>query len=910
MSSKRIIGSAEILGNLAIGGKYAMRTFNGTSPDANTGIVNYPIYNRSEVQRILDMLPISRIGEMDYLPLNVNGSYEGATSNSDIYRVQPTIIEDDGTGVVLRAGTNGSEKGFYYSFIRDLRNVSSLTQDMVISTTSKYKPSILSAGESVTRFIGSNGYELLVSYTSNLNYIFTLTNGTFNETSHIHAKLVGTQFNTDKPLYAHIVGANIFIWCKDTTVTNGGMAYTLYTVSKSDVINGTMTSFAKVTGFSGQTVRNTSYSSSNNIRVFDSYFSTNSDSDSLFVINSPVNSVEYIDYNDYNIQANASSDNSRIRVTLYITPRFSTPLIVSPVFATGISFVYTISSKSMSLDGSARAPVTVSYTNNKFVVSNQFEISMSNFTGSKNSLSSLGDCGSICQTTDGLVFTSKSRWVSDETYGLQLYKVQGTPYDSWVASSRKASDLINVNVKPTYGSAVGENLLGVRFIDTRKILLACSSTSNGVTYGYDSTVYSQIGENPTHTYNSVTTGKSIEGFAPESERKYLGNSYDYSAMISLIAEDGTVRSYGSSFIEGITKDATGLLDPVTMTFSGKYTISDATLMELKQSIITSSKISGTSTSRICFYYVPDTTFSRSMAVVCTYSPTNNQGYAIFAEVDVVLSGSEITSASVYSTRYEVEDNVSGIQSNAILKRCTGMTVAKYTGFNYLGIDTIHQFTVPGDVHQKMMIAKVKNGDISSNRYFTTYHVNANNSFAFQHGAIPNVGFGYYNFNISDLQTKAVFSVFGTTEAQMDGLIAGTGAVLNNYVIVSQDVAQGFNVYFTRDVPVFLGGMFDRLPVQSIDLKTIKTNPANSTFYIYIQMDRNTGKAAYVISTTLLDETLTNVYIGNIITGSTSITSIDTEKVTRFLTYRPSTTKRGSAIPASTGVPSGPGSRWK
>lgn len=844
---------------------------------------------------------------MDYLPLNVNGSYEGATSNSATYRVQPTIIEDDGTGVVLRAGTNGSKNGFYYSFIRDLRNVSSLTQDMVISTTTEYKPSILSAGESVTRFIGSNGYELLVSYTSNLNYIFTLTNGTFNETSHIHAKLVGTQFNTDKPLYAHIVGTNIFIWCKDTTVANGGMAYTLYTVSKSNVIDGTMTSFTKVSGFSGQTVRSTSYSSSNNIRVFDSYFSTTSGSDSLIDINSPVNNVEYIDYNDYNIQANASTDNSKIRVTLYITPRFKTPLAISPVFPTGISFVYTISSKSMSLDGSARAPVTVSYTNNNFVVTNPFEISMSNFTGSTNSSSSLGDCGSICQTSDGLVFTSKSRWVSDETYGLQLYKVQGTPYDSWVASTRKASDLININVKPTYGSAVGENLLGVRFIDSRKILLACSSTSDGVTYGYDSTVYSQIGANPTHTFDSVATGTTIEGFAPEADRNYLGNSYDYSAMISLIAADGTVRSYGSSFIEGITKDADGLLDPVTMTFSGKYTMPDATLMALKQSIITSSNISGTSTSRICFYYVPDTTFSRSMAVVCTYNPTNNQGYAIFAEVDVVLSGSEITSASVYSTRYEVLGNVSGIQSNALLKRCTGMTVAKYAGFNYLGIDTIHQFTVPGDVSQKIMIAKVKNGDISSNRYFTTYHVS--NGLAFQHGAIPNVGFGYYNFNNSDLQTKAVFSVFGTTEAQMDGLIAATGAVLNNYVIVSQDVAEGFNVYFTREVPVFLGGMFDRLPVQSIDLSTIKTNPANSSFYLYIQMNRNTRKAAYVISTTLLDETLTNVYVGDIITGSTSITSIDTEKVTRFLTYRPSTTKRGSAIPASTGVPSSSGTRW-
>ncbi|AXC39477.1 UNVERIFIED_ORG: hypothetical protein [Escherichia phage CMSTMSU] len=156
-----------------------------------------------------------------------------------------------------------------------------------------------------------------------------------------------------------------------------------------------------------------------------------------------------------------------------------------------------------------------------------------------------------------------------------------------------------------------------------------------------------------------------------------------------------------------------------------------------------------------------------------------------------------------------------------------------------------------------------------------------------------VGFGYYHLQDSDYQTKAVFSLFGTTSAQMDGLIDGSGTVQDKIVVVSQDVAEGFTVYFTREVPVFLGGMFDRLAIQTIELSLLKLTQLTVLFYLYIQMNRNTRKAAYVISTTLLDETLTNVYVGDIVTGSTSITSIDTEKVTRFLTYRPSTTKRGS-----------------
>lgn len=909
MSSKRIIGSAEILGNLAIGQRYAMRTFNGTSPNANTGIVQYPIYKRSEVQSILDMLPISRVGEMDYLPLNVSGSYEGATPMSSDQVVQPTIIEDDGTAVVLRSGTNGSTKGFYYSFIRELRNITMISQESVISTNSMYKPSIMSSTENIKYFIGSNGYEMLGCLSTEDNYIFTLTNGTFNEISHIHAKVPSTSFGNDMPLYVHIVGSKVYIWCKDKSVSNLGLALSIYTVELSDVKASSMASLTKVTGLSGQTVRNTSYSASNNIRVFDRLYSVGTSSDSLFEVTSPVSRVEFSDYTDFNIQANVSTDLSKIRVTLYPTHRMVTPLYISTVYGTGISFVYNINSKSMSLDGSARAPATVSY-NNGFQVSNPFEINMVNFTGTT-AAGVLGNAGGLCQTKDGLVFASKFRWSSTEFYGLQRYKVSGTPFDSWVASTRSASNVINTNVLPVFGSAVGANLLGVRFIDNRKILLACSGTYDDVTYNYNNTVFSEIGPQPTYQYNSVQHNTTLNGFAPQSNRKQIGDDFTYTAMISLVDTDGSVRCYGTSFIEGVYKTSGGLLNPDTLEFDETYTIEPTVLESLKQDIFANlgnSGIVGTLSGQIVLYYVPDNTFSKSIAVVSAYNLNNNQGYAIYAEVDVVLSGTNITSATLVSTRYETLSSVTGIITEAYMKRCTGLTVAKYSGFGYIGVDAVHQFSQPGNAQFKMMIAKTVDGVITSNRFLSSSYIQL--GAAYQHGVIPGVGFGYYNFQDSDYQTKSVFSVFGTTSAEMDGLISGNGSVKEKIVVVSQDVAQGFSVYFTREVPVFLGGIFNRLPIQSVDLSTVKSNPANTTFYLYIQMNRNTKKASYVISTETIDESLTSTYIGKIVTGTSGITSIDTEKVTRFLTYRPSTTKRGSAIPASTGVPSGSGTRWK
>lgn len=908
MSSKRIIGSAAILGNLAIGGKYAMRTFNGTAPDANTGIVDYPIYKRSEVQKILDMLPISRIGEMDYLPLNVNGSYEGATSLSDVYRMQPTIVEDDGTGVVLRAGTNGSTEGYYYAFIRDLRNIDALTQSSVISTTSKYHPRILPSTENVKQFIGTNGYELLVSLSSASNYIFTLTNGTFNEVAHIHASIAATSFGTDKPLYAHIVNDKVFVWCKDTTIANYGLALTLYTVNTSSIKDGTMSTFVKVTGFSGQTLRSVNYTSANNLKIYERLYSVGTSSDSLFECTSPVTRVEYSDYTDYNIQANVSPDLSKIRITLFPTNRLVSNLYISTVYASGFSFVYTINSKSLSIDGSSRAPIAAEYNDvDGFTLTNPFAIEMNNFMGTQLGVPQLGNVGSICQTYDGLVFSTRARWSSSETYGIQVYNVTGTPYDSWVASTRKANNSKFVNVAPTYGSAVGENLLGTRFIDKRKVLLACSGTYEDESYGYNNTVFSEIGTDPTFQFNSVQNNTTLNGFAPQANRTRLGDDFKYTGMISLIDTDGSVKCYGTSFIEGVYKTSGGLFNPDTLEFDGSYTIGDNVLETLKQEILANIGIVGAFSGKIALYYVPDSSFSKSIAVVSAYNLGNNQGYAIYSEVDVTVSGTNISSASMVSSRYETLNSVTGIVTEAYMKRCTGLTVAKYSGFGYIGVDAVHQFSQPGNAQFKLMIAKTVNGLITSNRFMSSSYIDNGN--AFQHGVIPGVGFGYYHLQDSDYQTKAVFSLFGTTSAQMDGLIDGSGTVQDKIVVVSQDVAEGFTVYFTREVPVFLGGMFDRLAIQTIELSTIKTNPANSTFYLYIQMNRNTRKAAYVISTTLLDETLTNVYVGDIVTGSTSITSIDTEKVTRFLTYRPSTTKRGSAIPASTGVPSSSGTRW-
>lgn len=904
--SKRVIGSAEILGNLVIKGQYAGRTFNGTAPNSSTGIVDYPIYKRSEVQEILDMLPVSRIGDMDYLPLNVNGSFTGASSDSDRKKVQPCIIEDDGTAVILRAGTNGSSAGFYYSYMKNFRNIDVLTQNSVINTTTEYKPSNFIAGDKIDYFFGSNGYEVLF-YKIPGGFGLSLTNGTFNEVSHNHIKLASGFFHNNKPIYANIVGDKVFCWVRDTLLsTNNGFALRLYTIPVASIRAGDTTGSQTVIQYSGETIRGAAYSSSAIIRVYDKLSVLGTDPAALFEYSGDVNGVDIYDYNDYNIQAVPNSTGTKVRVTLYPQFRPHTALTYGSMYNCGFSFVYDVATKSCTWDTSIRSSITVSYTTD-FIVNDPYAIDMVNFTGADTGW--IGNCGSISQTSDGVVLSTRAGISSIPSYGIIKYQVQGSKYDSWVSSTRVASNRTVLEALPTYGSAVGDNLIGIRFIDKRKILLACSGTENGVTYGYDTTVYAEIGQDPTYTYNTLS-GTTLQGFAPQPNRRLIDNNstFDYTAMISTVEFDGTVKAYGSSFIEGVTKKSGGYLDPVTLQYTTEYTIDNGVLDNLKANIIASTGITGLSTSsKIILYYVPDQTFSKSIATLMCFNPTTFVGYAIYAEVDVTLNGQNVTGATVFSTRYQTLSAISNvIQAQDLMKRFSGLTIAKYNGFNYIGIDSVNSFASLGDLTFVYMIGKIKNGTIVNQIYNGSYYAQVINSYP---GVIPGVGFGYYNNALSDQKTKSVFSNAGSTEADMDNLLNRTETP-TNLVVISQDVAQGYIVYFTQDIPVFLGGIYDRIPVTSIDLSTIKANPANSAFNVYISMDRAQEKASYVIREGSQAESLTFTYIGTIITGATGITSIKTEKVTRFLTYRTSPTSRGSAIPTSTGVPSGTGTRWK
>lgn len=921
--SKKIIGDLSVRGNAQSNSKNTIRDINNIAANSD-GDITFPYYDTEYINKVLSVLPVSRIGTLDYLPMSVNGSFEGATTDYYSKHIMPVIIEDDGTLVYLRPGTNGNTEGYYYSYVRDVRSTSELTP---VLTNAKYVPSFFTANHKLKNFVGSKANELLFMKTNNGSidtYTIALTNGTMNSISHQYLEFPRTAMVASDPQYAHIVNGIIYIWSIRTYDQSGAFEVLLHTISVSDVRNGSTASLVNVTGFNGNTVTGTAVTNSSSITIAQKYVSTSA-SDNPFVLLGAGNGIGFTVFqlnNDGIIQAAGNSDGSQIRLSLFHPFVAYSKYAVTRQYTWGISLTLNVSNKSYALDKPNAGSITVTVdANNNTTVANPYNIVMENINGYDSYRQ--GNVPTIYQTSDGMVFSTVARYVTSPTHGITRCKINDyvDAFSSLNLITRSTTNILANDVNPVYGSAIGENLVSPTVLSANRILMNCSGTENGTEFDFNSKVYTDIGTTRTYTYNSVVTGGTLTGYNPNTNRHKVDNSNDrLTGLITLIDTDGSTKVYGSTFIEYSTKPAYGLMDVNNFTFSGQYTLAaSANISSLKTSILGSVAKSGNVTlSQIALYFIPateSTKFGSSIAVTTfiTDTPDSNgyNSFVVVSKVNATLSGTSITAlSSTYNSTVMPCEKDARLINTTYQSRQSGLVIAKYGNFSYIGIPALKTVLTPDDTRVHSVIGKLDtSNNFASMKLFNSNYVSAADG-CYEVGVIPNVGFGLFEYGIiTDYQTKLIFKNHGTTEANLDALIANPSIdPIERIVIASQDVAQGFNVYFAQSIPIFLNGQYYEMPIKSVDLKTIDSSPANKTFYVYITVVE--GMATYQLSTVPLSEELYRVYIGTVITGTSAITSISTEKVTRFLTYRTSVTQRGSAIPSSTGVPAGTGTRWK
>lgn len=915
---KKIYGDLNASINAKSLGSNTIRDINGFTADTNGDLAQF-YYTKDYIDKTISVLPISRVGSMDYLPLNINGSFVGSSGyiGKGIY---PTILENDGTMVYLRAGTNGSTYGYYYCYKQNART--STTIDPVV-TNEVFVPTIFDSNHTLIKFIGSDASQVLMMLANNgtdNTYVLSLTNGTLNTVSHQSVEFLASLIPDTDPQYATIHGNNVYIFGIDSYDNTSAFAISVYSISVADIKNGVSTSLAKVTGFSGADLFGTGVTASTNIQLTSQIFNPDASTKPLYTIptgNTYRTFSPFWGNTDGSLHAISDGSNN-IRVAFFHACEATTQQqTVRNTIA--FSLVLNTSTNEYIFDSSSFAPVTITTDSSGVITySNPFSVQMQNISGlSVNA--SLNRVPTFFISNDGVQFTATSRHDSSPFHYIMRSNITNftSLYEAWNMAPRALSNTIISTVNPVFGSAVGENMIHPQILSSTKVLMHCSGQDGNTFFDYDNSVTTELGSTRTYSYQSVTSGSTITGYAPNVNRHLLDNSdYKFTGMITVVDSSGNTTVYGSSFLEGFTsKPAGGILNTSTMTFTGSYTLqSTALLTTLKTQMLNSVTMTyNVLDSRIAVYYVPDGSFTKSYAIVQgrNDAPTGTiNSFIIISEIDVALTGSTVTGFTLDSSRLISRNILSVSVGSSLMGRNGGMIIANYSDFTYVGIPGLFSVSTASVSSFCSVLCKVDNSTkliTTATRIETGYNSSTNGTY--EVGVLPNIGFGLFeNGDITDVKTKLIFKNFGTTAAEFDAMQANPASEpIERIVVASQEVAQGFIVYFTQDIPALIAGKYGILPATNINLSTIDSSPQNKTFYIYVSLIE--GVLQYQLSTTELSEEIYRIFIGTIVTGASGITSISTEKVTRFLTYRPSTTKRGSAIPTSTGVPSGSGTRW-
>ena len=862
-------------------------------------------------------LPISRFGTLNYLPPGVSGTFEGATMNFESRRY-PGILENDGTYVFLRNGTTGSVMGVYYAYVKNALAAGALA--VPTRTTMRYQPSYFPSGKTARYVFKSDGACLLGRLQDSTgalgDYFLSLTNGTFDPSKHVGAIIPAANFpplaDASVNVEAIVGNSNIYLIVSGTAANSASpVELSLWSISLSTVqaANGGNVTPTQLTGWA--TTGFGSTFTGNTIRVANKQISTSASDLPMILVPSTPNGnwAGFID-NDGNINTDSAQDpatgNIRIRVTGTAvgtatstgTSTISTVLFwinVNPSLATAA-----LESPATTRGGATYNSTTGSFAFNGSMITNTAQTVLPvAYQG--------GELTSVWSKSAGCWFGVRDSDPPD--YGSLVARAttnaQYANLYAALAPTAGVSNNTSTAFTPQYGTALGGRMLGTWTLPGGYMMVSSYGPKADGTSEWGP-VLIQPGASG-YAYSSQYNG-ALTGFAPSVLRKRvsdMGLSVDtYTSLVSEISAAGVVTTSGGRFMEDY--NTSGPLSVTvsnnTLVGSGSINVATSVLSALKSAAWTALGIP-VPPSSVIEVMIPQNTAIPPFACLTWVNSSNNL-YICLLELSIT-GGSRtgtITSFGIVSQSLQYLNNTgSSLRSfdNSFLWNSGACTIFEGSDAYFVGFQSKVSISIPGTNATngvRFMIPKSTNrpswatNSVAIVIFGGTYNSNF-------WTAYPGIGFGEARQNPtdSDNYTKVIFRAKATTIAQYT-----SWTTLSSTVLASQDVAQGWVVYFTEITPVILNGQYYQLQPTSFDLSTLSGGTANKTFYVYITIVG--GVPQYQISATVLAETASTMFIGTITTGASTITAINLQKVSRVDKYRLSSTSQGSAIPVSSGTP--------
>ena len=122
--------------------------------------------------------------------------------------------------------------------------------------------------------------------------------------------------------------------------------------------------------------------------------------------------------------------------------------------------------------------------------------------------------------------------------------------------------------------------------------------------------------------------------------------------------------------------------------------------------------------------------------------------------------------------------------------------------------------------------------------------------------------------------------------------------VNNALVASAYPETGWIIYFANPTQVVFFGKAYTLPMGTIDLRDIAVDPSHKTFYVYAYLED--GEPKYSVTQEKQLESAFKLWVAVITTDALQILTIERFNVVALDGHRISETKRGNSIPASSG----------
>lgn len=876
-------------------------------------------------------IPLSFYGDREYLPPSVTGSFESSV-NWTPYGMMTMFLEDNGTLMMLRTGSDGASSGVYYSYLRNATAVSNEAFADPVMTNAEYRPSYFPTGQKAGAVLFGNKDILIGVMVSSVNtaailgYFISLTNGTYDMTKHTGIVIPANGFLRTRSNGRHVFGAPIGFIRGDRVfvLTNldyddpevGG--YKVFTIPLNDLVTGIFTGATPVTqwtinrGTAGVVTRT-------HLQFCD---------DVLGYINTTdrrINVVENVNYGNRPgyVDRDPATDNQQ--VVAYTTSQMNVDGSFISSIATVQPWVFEITTSKV-ID-------VAKYFNNRPTYGINSSQTGWTYGGGYKPRPANGYMNkfyaqhyttrTFYSRETGIVFTYDTFDLITERYlGRYKYPLSAT-FDDIFNGNIAANSGVAVQFESQFPSPVS-CLFG-------SITNYGDYTLTGKNRGWNKQgkldyMYfkAQVTGSPTYNYSSISN-LMLKGFKPGGPRSWIAD--DPTAIQKL---DNTVNETDSSGWQvstgrwdtkywlnrpgfgQITTSQVGL-DPLTCGSGVPNALRNQIRSYFQARGLSALNWQG-GESTWCDLVVPQRYTDLPAFVYGHHIASDRKAYFFIATVTLSGSRKAVAGASLNTSTMEYVAQPAGAGTctrvgTSTLKGCGGqIAIRRVTGGFAIGIATTDRYEYDGSSNGTVALITYRSGSFNIVDNVVDYD---NQDYT----VINWLNYQSYGLMVSASSENHRWTLDGGTK--MCGVVACTTSLptvdINTLmtrfrsstyatVMLCTQTASAWTVYFSDPTPAMIDGLYYDMPLYTHELNEV--TDANKKFYAWVVRPTDSDELQYHIteSTEVPTGVQGSLYIGFFTTDANGLKTVSVGKRVAVADIELSTLSAGQSMPVTSGVP--------